>query len=439
MELCNRKDESPFLYLIYPISKMFSKVFKVEKKSRELQNAPRPSSTEQRPTYYPLLQSSLHGNRKRATVHDTRASSIEKDLDLLELVCRSDSLHKRLDELQAKYERMDDGMEHISRETRIKESKSEKRNRQKSNLLPSTRISKSFEEPEVKKPSFFKRIFGNRLSKSEDDLLDKGTPEQSADVKENGTPIATPPLKDRRSASADILSIKDLVVRPPDKRHSCSVEFADLRDRDPLDDCLMPPPPPPPPDLNFIKGGMKRKRVIKMYNIDPLDKQNSSMGGSSESCYDSTDSELDVRTRRASDSYHRPNHIYPPAPAGETQHCRHHSLQNALQPLQQQQQQQQQQQHSHVHDGMIGGDPASYSQYDLINTSGRSSRSSCYKQTPLVSLPPGKMPQEGEWPRNEDERMRCLRTSLGRTTPSPVPAHSLHALFARPSCSHSHP
>ncbi|XP_064079077.1 uncharacterized protein LOC135196299 [Macrobrachium nipponense] len=50
---------------------------------------------------------------------------------------------------------------------------------------------------------------------------------------------------------------------------------------------------------------------------------------------------------------------------------------------------------------MIGGDPASYSQYDLINTSGRSSRSSCYKQTPLVSLPPGKMPQEGEWPRNE--------------------------------------
>ncbi|XP_063613450.1 uncharacterized protein LOC134786737 [Penaeus indicus] len=293
---------------------MFSKVFKVDKKSREVANHPRPaSSNDQRPTYYPLLPSSLHDHKKRVTIHDTRAESLDQDLDLLELVCRSDSLHKRLDELQAKYERMDDGMQNLSREARLKEIKSDKKNRPISGLFNTMRVSKSFEDPEPKKPGFFQRIFRNRLSKSEDDLQDDTTSAHKKDATtddnfgDGNDTTLTPILKERRSASEDILSTKDLLLRPPDKRQSWSAEFSDLGEVDVL---LMPPPPPPPNLENLGKrGGLKRKRVIKVYNLGPLDHKNASMG-SSESCCDSTDSEMELRTQSANETFFRPRQTY---------------------------------------------------------------------------------------------------------------------------------
>lgn len=293
---------------------MFSKVFKVDKKSREVSSHPRPSSSnDQRPTYYPLLPSSLHDHRKRVTIHDTRAESLDQDLDLLELVCRSDSLHKRLDELQAKYERMDDGMQNLSKEARLKEMKSDKKNRPISGLFNTMRISKSFEDPEPKKPGFFQRIFRNRLSKSEDDLLDDTTSAHKRDAKtdnnfgDGNDTTVTPILKERRSASEDILSTKDLLLRPPDKRQSWSAEFSDLGEVDAL---LMPPPPPPPNLENLGKrGGLKRKRVIKVYNLGPLGNKNANMG-SSESCCDSTDSEMELPTQSASETFFGPRQTY---------------------------------------------------------------------------------------------------------------------------------
>lgn len=289
---------------------MFSKVFKADKKSREVASHPRPaSSNDQRPTYYPLLPSSLHDHKKRVTIHDTRAESLDQDLDLLELVCRSDSLHKRLDELQAKYERMDDGMQNLSREARLKEMKSDKKNRPISGLFNTVRVSKSFEDPEPKKPGFFQRIFRNRLSKSEDDLQDDTTSAHKRgattddDFGDGNNTTVTPVLKERRSASEDILSTKDILLRPPDKRQSWSAEFSDLGEVDVL---LMPPPPPPPNLENLAKrSGLKRKRIIKVYNLGPLDHKNASMG-SSESCCDSTDSEMELRTQSANKTFFGP-------------------------------------------------------------------------------------------------------------------------------------
>lgn len=309
---------------------MFSKVFRVEKKTRELAAPQRPASaTDQRPPYYPLSASSLPEHRKRVTLHDTHAQALEHDLDLLELVCRSDSLHKRLDELQAKYERMDDGMENLTRGTHVKGLKSGKSN---SGFFGSLRTSKSFEEPEAKKPSFFQRLFGNRLSKSEDDLLDKGgsSPTSSGiyddpddDLSDDDELPVTPPVRERRSASEDFLSTKQLLRRPTEKRQSWCAESSDVDLRQ------MPPPPPPPPPLPLRsldaaghKCGLKRKRVIRVYNLNPLDQKDPNMG-SRESFSDSTDSEKEYRTRSSDATGRRANPLgstAPPTPEPDLWH-----------------------------------------------------------------------------------------------------------------------
>ncbi|XP_042206465.1 uncharacterized protein LOC121855541 isoform X2 [Homarus americanus] len=277
---------------------MFSKVFKVDKKCRDGGRPERPASaSDHHPAYYPLLPSSLQDHRKRVTIHDTQAQSLEQDLDLLELVCRSDSLHKRLDELQAKYERVDDGMENLtSREAHIKHLRSVKTKKPASGLFNAMRTSKSFEEGEnTKKPNFFKRIFGNRLSKSEDDLLDKSPPSSSVahdEVSDSEVPPTPPPMKERRSASEDILSTHDLLLRGHEKRQSWCAEFTERE--------MMPPPS----SADLQKSGLKRKRVIKVYNLSPLDQKDPRMG-STESCSDSTDSEMEFKSRYGSGNLRR--------------------------------------------------------------------------------------------------------------------------------------
>ncbi|XP_069949972.1 uncharacterized protein [Cherax quadricarinatus] len=280
---------------------MFSKVFRADKKCGSNSGSGgsgerRWSGSEQGPSYYPLVHPSLT-QTKRVTVHDTGAAeSLEHELDLLELVCRSDSLHKRLDQLQAKYERMDDGLQTLSRETQAPPttSRTTPTPSKRLSIFSSSRSSKSFEEGETKKPNFFQRLFGNRLSKSEDDLLDNGssqspsaTHDDDDDVSDSDS-LSTPPMKERRSASEDVLSWRFLARRGREKRQSWSAESSTPE--------LMPPP-----SLlsNSQKSGLKRKRVIRVYNLNPLDHKDTRMG-SNESCSDSTDSEKEFRSRYGS-------------------------------------------------------------------------------------------------------------------------------------------
>ncbi|KAK8391473.1 hypothetical protein O3P69_017212 [Scylla paramamosain] len=288
---------------------MLSKVFRLEKKSRDDRStSPRPASSgDKRPNYVPLQQATLLQGKKRTTVHDAQAEAMDQELDLLELVCRSDSLHRRLDELQAKYEKMDDGMESLTvrREVTVGQDIPAKR-------LVGFRVSRSFEEPECKKPNFLQRIFGHRLSKSKDDLLNLDPPRFSAlDTRPlQRTHLAPPqlPMRQRRSASEDMLSS---IEQRPEKRQTWGSE---VWERDtPKFQCPAPPPPPPPPpaleeDMPKV-GALKRKRVIRIHKLHAMPRVTTM--GSTESCSDSTDSDREGRGR-GSGSYSKMRE----APAG---------------------------------------------------------------------------------------------------------------------------
>nr|XP_045582063.1 mucin-4-like [Procambarus clarkii] len=320
---------------------MFSKVFRVDKKCGGRGGGGRGggalerrwSGSEHGPAYYPLVHSSLSQHSRSLALHDTGAAeSLEQELDLLELVCRSDSLHKRLDELQAKYERMDDGLDTLHTHADAAE--------RSLTVFSSTRNTKSF-EGETKKPNFFRRLFGNRLSKSEDDLLDKRpswSPSSSSGMHDDDTgesgPLPTLPVKERRSASEDVLSWRYLVRLGREKRQSWSAQggLSDPKtsqqdskasQQDPKASQLDPKAsqqdpkasqqdpkasqqdpkasqqylmPPPNVQSSQQKFGLKRKRVIRVYNLNSLDQREATMG-STESCSDSTDSEKEFKSR----------------------------------------------------------------------------------------------------------------------------------------------
>ena len=200
---------------------MLSKVFKGDKKGHEKHSSKPSSNNEQGPAYYPLLQSSLADQRKksstdnqkkRVTICDPQTDYLEKDVDLHHLISRSDSLHQQLDQLQAKYKKSDGSPEnslngntqsHCYRSVDYDLKFCEQRlppppppgictlhrwagqmpDRSKLTLqIPNSNLESMPKKHQVrpqslesshKKTSFFKKLFGFRRSKSEDQLREK--------------------------------------------------------------------------------------------------------------------------------------------------------------------------------------------------------------------------------------------------------------------------